>query len=209
MRETRAGMVNGIYRPGQAEVLFEFWPDDAEWFVIGGPADGDEAQTVKEKYPNIGVIGFEPNRQMRLRQQRAGFPGPLLTYALSDIEGNTILRVPKGMPRSSTIRRDLTGLSCLKETVTAATLDNTSNREGPFTNVVLWIDIEEAELRCLKGARKLLESGRILLINLEVMNVEQLSEITEFLSQYGLREVKRWGQTKPGKCDVIFKKEQS
>lgn len=37
----------------------------------------------------------------------------------------------------------------------------------------------------------------------------RISEITEFLSQYGLREVKRWGQTKPGKCDVIFKKEQS
>ena len=61
----------------QVEVLFEYWKD-IDWFVIGGPADCDEAQAVMNR---CHCIGFEPNEVYCKYQRDHGF-GNVHNFAL-------------------------------------------------------------------------------------------------------------------------------
>ncbi len=202
-----AGTRNGIYSPGQAEILFDVWPEEAEWFVLGGPANSNEGQTVKAKYPDVNCIAFEPNPMMFEAQSKLGFPGDLHPYALLDEDTNAILKTPGDRDISSSICRDMSDCNCINTHVVARSLDSLSEELGPFTNVVLWIDIEHAELKCLEGAKKLLESGQILLVNVEVFKRHLYAPIADLLASYGLREIKRWnGGIMPEMYDVVFKK---
>jgi FkbM family methyltransferase len=196
-----------IYNPGQAKVLFEFWPEEAEWFVIGGVAIGNEAQTIYSKYPNINYIGFEPNLAMR-ESAVINFPGVSYAYALWDSNTNLLLKVPDGRDISSSVCRFSESSVGLEYGVIARSLDSLSEEFGPFTNSVLWIDIEEAELRALKGATNLLIND-IKLINLEIMNKSQTEEITNYLHKFGFEEIYRWGHGSwegVDKWDLIFKR---
>lgn len=188
------------YEPGQAAVLFDFWPPEVEWFVIGGPADGDEAQTVKVKYPDIRCLGFEPNQHFG-----AFFPGELRREALWSEDRELLLAVPTGAERSSSVV--LGGFPCphTRVKVKGIRLDGFG-----FTirNIVLWLDIEYAEHQALLGAVGLLRAGQVLLVNLETYD-HLFPPIRDFLWNHGLREVKRWNDKAiGGRFDVIFKKEQ-
>lgn len=90
------------------------------------------------------------------------------------------------------------------------TLDSLSDEYGPFNNVVLWLDIEYAELAALEGAERLLD--RTLLINLETFAHLYLPDINRILVRHGFLLKKVWniGQT-AGKDaqDYIYAKEKT
>jgi len=203
-----SGYKNGVYSPGQAAILFDIWPEGAEWFVLGGPACANEGQTVYAEHPELKFIAFEPNPEMRRIQQGMNFPGKIHSCGLYNENKLMNLRVPDGRDISCSVCRDFEDAPCEDIPIQVYTLDTLSEKFGPFTNVVLWIDIEHAELQCLQGATKLLEAGQILMINLEVMQPEMLVPIVELLTPHGLKEVKRWNNTLPDKYDIVFKKEQ-
>lgn len=202
-----AGYKNNIYSPGQAKVLFDVWPEGVEWFVIGGPADANEAQTIHNQFPGIKCIGFEPHPILLQKQIELAFPGIVYPYALMSEDGSVDFKMLIGKDNSSSVCRDL-GDNCNIIEVKTRSLDSLSEEFGPFTNIVLWIDIEHAELECLKGAKRLLESGQILMVNVEVFKEYMYQPIADYLAQYGLVEVKRWNEgVMPGMSDVIFKRE--
>lgn len=195
-----------IYRPGQASILFDVWPKEAEWFIIGGPSDANEAQTVFAQYPSLSFVGFEPLLAMLFKQSEMGFPGYLYPYALWDQNTNLELSTPKGNPRSSSVCRDLNKFEPSAVTVEARTLDSLSEELGPWENIVLWLDIEHAELEALRGAKKLLE--KVLLVNVEVFKPHLYQPIADLLEPYGLVEIKSWNEkSMPGMRDVIFGKQ--
>ena len=205
-------MSEEIYAPGQAEVLFKFWPDKADWFIVGGPADGNEAQTIHERYPKVKCIGFEPNPVMFYKQSVLDFPGQLHRYALWSHSTELRLNTPKegdNADRMSSVCRNFRDKSILcSHKVSGRSLDSLSAELGPFTNMVLWLDIEFAELQALRGAVDLLQRGQILLVNLEAF-ANTLPGIECYLAQYGLQEVDRWnGGITEGRYDVVFKKER-
>lgn len=206
-------MKNGIYNPGQAAMLFKssIWPDKTvEWFVIGGPADANEALTIVKKYPDIKCIGFEPNKTMFDYQIKSEFPGELLRYALWKENGEMIFQEPHGeISHCGGLIRDYDEASCDKYTVETRTLDSLSEEFGPWRNSVLWLDIERSEMQALEGAHKILNNGSILLLNLEVMEMSiNLDPIKELLGSYGYKLVKKWNtNSNPDMCDAIFRLE--
>jgi len=197
----------GIYSPNQAKVLFDLWPRGVEWVIIGGPGTGNESFTIHKRFPRLNYVLFEPNKRMRDFHINMKFPGEIYPYALSDIDGESVLQIPKGRDLGSSIRGSMDASVCEEVIVKTKTLDTLSRELGLFTNVVLWIDIEHSELKCLSGAKKLLESGHILLVNLEGY-LSTYNPIVELLGQYGLYEVKRWNSMSPYRYDFIFKKEE-
>lgn len=184
---------------GQAEILEDLWPPEAEWFLIGGPADGNEAQVIRRRFPMVKIAGFEPNPKF-LAHQRRVFPGILHGCALWDEDDTTLtLRIPKGATGlSGSVCRpqdapDIsTTLTVGRIPVTGRTLDSLSEQHGPFTNAVLWLDIEYAERAALKGATRMLEAGQVLMVNVETYAHRTLNEIVEFLYPYGLRLRRVW-----------------
>jgi FkbM family methyltransferase len=184
----------------QAEVLFEFWQRRFKWFIVGGTADGDEAQCVHERYPDVRCIGFEPNPEFaRMQNEDLGFPGHVYPHALWNCNCHLQLTTPMGATeRSASVclgsnRPDMGGMVDIAESrmVSARTLDELSNVFG-FENAVLWIDIEGAELSALQGAERLLSSGAIKLINLETYVHREFVAINEYLHHMGFLLRKVW-----------------
>lgn len=150
-----------VYEPGQVRNIFPYLDFDPKWFILGGPADGNEAQLFKEKYQSVSVIGLEPNREAFRYQTEVGFPGVLLPYAIGDYNG-------RGSFLPCTIRggglRDNGNYE-----VDVVTLDALHESHGPFEDAVLWLDIEGHEMEALRGADLLLREKRIRVMNLEII----------------------------------------
>ncbi len=200
--------MSDIYSPGQAKILFQFWHPSIEWFVIGGPADANEAQTVKAKYPAVQCVAIEPNAAFIKRQAELGFEGTLYEGALYDEDKEVILCVPLKHPRGSTLNVLRTPSDSSVETVAVSgrTLDSLSKDLGPFNNCCLWLDIEGSEKRALKGAKELLESGNVLLVNIEMYH-KPANYLIDFMCQYGLEVVETWNTgALVDVRDVIFRK---
>ena len=208
------GMVNGIYNPGQADMLFNdrIWPDTpVEWFVIGGPADANEAQTIVKTHPDIECIGFEPNNTMYDYQIKTKFPGKLYRSALWNKDGYMTFQEPHGeASHCGGLIRDYEDEDAIKYTVLASSLDSLSDEIGPWKNSILWLDIERAEMQALEGATKMLARGDVLLINLEVMEMSvNLPLFRDFLEPFRFKSIHKWNlNSNPDMCDAIFRLEK-
>lgn len=190
-----------IYNPGQVSVLFKHITKDPGWFILGGPADGDEAQVFHAHYPTIQIIGIEPCKLMYDIQIQRGFPGTLLNVGLSDQEGVGILR-QNG--RMSSMVRDTRGS---EEEIPLTTLDALSEEHGPFTDAILWLDIEGMEYRALLGAKRLLHRKDIFLLNLEFMDdVGTGMQIDRLLTEAGFTFVQAWRYGANPKRDRIYRR---
>lgn len=191
-----------IYEAGQLRNFLPFVPQDSEWFLLAGPADANEAFDMRAARPDICIVGFEPNPVMFNIQRARGFPGLLLPLALWS-EGAQLelagVNHPQGFiqeHRSSSVVKFMDDRKFVYK-VEADSLDNLSNRYGPFVKAVLWADIEGAELECLIGARQLLDRRQILALNVEVF-AENYMQIAKYLQQFGFIEASRWNANKQG-----------
>jgi FkbM family methyltransferase len=199
-----------VYEPGQVRNIFPYINFTPAWFLLGGPADGNEAQVIKEQYPEISVIGIEPNPEAFEYQLSHRFPGLLLPLALSDSAG--IAKFHDGNIRCGRLTEGG------ERTVELVTLDALDARYGPFQDSILWLDIEGSEMKALQGATKLLAEKRILLMNIEIIEDERsgfptlLNKFTEWLKPYGYEVAHAWncGPLGPGEVcryrrDVIYR----
>lgn len=190
----------------QAKILYDMWPDDARWFIVGGTADANEAQTIKARFPDVRCLGCEPNPELYRRQRDLlQFPGALLECALWSKQEVRLLTMPRitgpleAELRSASLCRpeDSPDLGRFEPAsvvpVQCYPLDYLSEVNGPFEKAVLWIDVEYAELEVLKGARRLLDERKILLINLETF-LHLQPAIDKYLAQYGIEFVMRWNE---------------
>lgn len=198
-----------VYNPGQARILFDVWPDEAEWFVIGGPANANEAQTIKQSYPNMKCVGFEPNISMLNAQRMLKFPGDLHQIALWKEDTTLDLKIPNGRDISSSLNRDKDfKKECTKKQVPARTLDTLEKEYGPWDNIVLWLDIEDSEYEALQGAKRLFNEGKVLLCNVEIFYREKQQPILQYMEEHCMRRLKTWNtRVMPGMIEVIFGKD--
>ncbi|WP_083799230.1 FkbM family methyltransferase [Roseobacter sp. AzwK-3b] len=122
------------------------------------------------------AIAIEANpyvfRQKTLQLQKYGVMA--LNFALDTTAGQVALKVPKGKSNSSTKGSLLPRTEGATEEVTceARTLDSIAAQYLPERNSVgLWIDVEGATSRVLRGASKILQGGRCKIIKVEVESV--------------------------------------
>lgn len=199
-----------FYEDRQVEHILPWCPTKVDWFVIGGPADGNEAQVFKEHYKHCKVLGFEPNRWMRDFQSRHGFPGQMYPRALYSDNKLREFIVPGNDRCGSLNKYTEMEEGFTKQQISCATLKSISHIHPGFDNIVLWIDIEGAELECLKGADELLANKTIKVINVESFT-DSREDLVKYVTGYGYSWVEEWNirHISEGRIfsDLVFKHE--
>ena len=218
-----------IYCSGQVTNIFPHINFDPKWFILGGPADGDEAQVFNQKYPGAKILGLEPGEKMFAYQMEVGFPGTLLFKALSNDIAVKQFKETANQGGFLVVDETLgirgltfdTGISALGLThdVQTTTLDQLDLEYGPFVNAVLWMDIEGSEMDALKGGEGLLSrSDGVLLLSMEIIepldrdSEVELDRFKGFLSKFNYTVVHTWNCGYLGsrreryRKDVVFRK---
>lgn len=206
------------YSPGQLEVIYPFLPAEPRWLVLAGPADANEAQTARERWPAIKVLGIEPNVAAIRWQRENGWPedAPLLHAALGDRESFYDIWGDEPLEaRNFQMVRELVGKPFEQQPdrekdlpvtrIPVTMLDMLDAVHGPFEDAVVWMDIEGAEWMALQGGKDLLYSRRVLLWNIEVMdyNVEAWKGVIPLMKAHGYVKVHQWNDSATCK-DMIF-----
>jgi len=154
-----------------------------------------EYLTINKKFPDLKMFGLEanPNTYQEIVHK---FPGTVLPLAVSESGGQVRYVVHEQNVMASGLVPYDNENDGEEFFVPSITLDEFDKRFGSKNGVLLWMDIEGYELKALRSGSKLLSSGRVKLINLEVRPrwngksagcTEQ--EIDEFLHPYGYRKV--------------------
>jgi FkbM family methyltransferase len=206
-----------FYCPGQVSSIYPHINFVPKWFILGGPDNGDEAQVIKRDYPNVSVIGLEPDRACYDFQVASQFPGTLIQKGLwssagthglfTTANGGVLLSVPYGRNYP------------LSYKVETTTLDQLDSEYGPFIDGILWLDIEGSEMDALQGGEKLLSrSDGIRLMDIEIIEEHMKDEtklldvFKSYLGQFGYGVAGMWNCTPLGgvadrfRRDVVFRK---
>lgn len=173
------------YRPGQAAELIPFINFIPEWFIDCGPGTGREAHVFKQAYPNISILGIEASPDC-CNLITADYPGTLLNYAVADVPGLITLDNPHKILHSSIVRSSSVEYSI---NIEKTTIDRLCQEFGPFSNAILWADIEGAEILALTGAAETIKRGAIRLLNLEVGGKEDEDTMDRFCEELGFKKV--------------------
>ena len=187
------------YNAGQFANLLPFIGFTPDYFILGGPADGDEAQCAVKQWKKVKVFGFEPHPRLFQWQLENGWPTPETLYqvALDRQEG---VRWFSDLDDGSDVLQ-ASRLSSLQDRggqqleVSCTTLDIFYKRENIRGKALLWLDIEGFEYQALKGANSLLKSGVVKLINVESLERDEPmpDAVCGLLSRYGYVHVGNWG----------------
>jgi FkbM family methyltransferase len=174
--------VTEFYSPGQLAVIFPYVDLEPQfepkWLLLGGPADGNEAETATLKWPGIRCIGVEPNPaaykwqmencpcwgKSRNRLIEGALDQKLGTISIyhSRDEAEEARRNARRVPDNTTMG----GYQVTQ--VPTYTWDYLDSIYGPFEDAVMWMDIEMMEYPALLGAKTLLARNAIRLINVEM-----------------------------------------
>lgn len=193
------------YNPGQFNEIIPFVQKEPDWLILGGPADGDEAQCAVKQWPDLKVIGIEPVESNRQWQLNNGWPGDLLlSNALSNIVSTEWMRLPED-PRAASLLDNRPGRDVKVETIT---LDLLNEQHGSFKEAILWMDIEGWEYQALLGGRTLFEFKGVQIVNVE--EIERLPDQAQllqlYLTSYGFELVHTWN-VQPGLCcDKVYRR---
>lgn len=148
-----------------------------------------EAEVIAETWPNIRIVGLEPNIGLFITRRR-NYPGEIYPWGLWSTSSIQKMFMTPSRGQSSvlpTIDKDKIFHEVF---VSCTTLDSIDTAIQYPDDIFLWMDIEGAELEALKGGNKLLGSGRVKWIAVEVAHKPKRigepteKELTEHLKQY-------------------------
>lgn len=174
---------------------------------IGVGVKNSEAWRARKAWPKARIIGFEPNAN-RYKSLNKVFPGELIQCAVGCVDESVEMCQIDGM----SVRFPRTHQRGKNVTTRSRSLDSLDKELGPFKNVFIWADTEGSELEILKGSVGLLESGRVVGLNLELWKKLQVknwcldSQVKEFLVNYGFVHTHDWPGPKTNHYDAIFTK---
>ena len=187
------------YNKDQLLTIVPFITTPPEWFILGGPSDGNEAQCAKRVWPSLEIIAIEPLLSNVEWQYNNAFPSDavMVTAAIGKKSGPLNLYInsdPKNGHRCSsiTVEAGEDGRAFVQTEVT--TLDKLDDVYGPFARSLLWLDIEGAEYDALLGAVGLFEREKIDYVNVEVMSRNQntADNVHKFLTDRGFKLTHTW-----------------
>lgn len=178
---------------------------------IGVGEFGSEAWEVEKTYPDCKIVGFEPQPERFKSLQNHNFPGLLLPYVISEMDGIVEGYMGYEEGKSDFWLFDGDGEpegAYQKIHIDSYTLDKLEEEHGPFNAAFIWADTEGSELSILKGANRLFDENKIIGVNVEVRQkpigigacVER--ELIEFFRNKGFKPVTEVNRS--GHYDVIF-----
>jgi FkbM family methyltransferase len=191
-----------LYKAGQATEHFIPYLDFApKWFIDCGPGSAVEFLNMRYEWPTVKLIGLEPS-PVGYEAAKARWPkdGVLLNAAVWDCDGTVKLCYPQDLLHGTcyhdgqhNIADDTTLPADFMDVadVPCRSIDSLDIEYGPFVDAALWMDIEGAERRALKGAAKVLERGGIRAVNLET-RPDVCAEVAAVLQGYGFRKVREY-----------------
>lgn len=149
-------------RTGSA--VFEFihqigWTP-SELFLAGVGISADDAIRAKEMWPEIEIVGFEPN-PASFQSLQGKFPGLLFNEALSEKKGTAQLHYRHNWKNGSSLYPPKDGVGSVKEVATTS-LDQVL----ALGNSLLWLDVEGSELQVLHGAEDFIKGVKA--VNIEM-----------------------------------------
>lgn len=193
-----------IYNAGQFNVIIPYVLKTPKTLILGGPADGNEAQCAVKQWPDIKVYGFEPSNAMMEWQLKNGWPDSANIYrmALSDVNGISVMRVSDRYPRGTSLMMDRPGKEVPVSTITL----NEFDKETPLRDCILWLDIEGWEYQALCGASNLFSRGDVLAVNVEIIErrTEATKQIEEFFESVNFKLAHTWNIHSGSHHDRIY-----
>jgi FkbM family methyltransferase len=179
-----------------------------------GSRDGEVALYLKQHYPNATVYAFEcnPVAIKICHQQLAGHKQVFLVdRAVSDVEGSLDFFAIDPEKTVTPHKDGNIGASSLYEaktdypyetyvqkriTVDSITLEAWAQRQGIANIDLIWMDLQGAELRALKGLGHLIQSVKLIYTEVEYKEiyVDQplAAEVRDFLYTSGFRLYKQF-----------------
>lgn len=192
--------------------------DPKYFFNVGvGPSkkgSNKEANVVSRIWPGINVIGFEPNIGLFLARSK-DYPGTLFPLGIWNTPGPQTMMMTPNKGQSSILQvekqfeKHLLSSESTKVVINCITLDCLDRALSNPRDIFLWMDIEGAELQALKGGSRLLGSGRVKWIILEVAHVPKRidqpsgADIKDYLSQYGFQPKQKYDYS-PSTHNVLY-----
>lgn len=197
--------MSDCYNPGQLLHVAKLLRTPPKWMILGGPSTANEAQTAVVTWPNVRVIGVEPNPRCREWQRANGWPktARLIAGLLSDVPEYTPFYPVAGPSGGTVIAHDPDAPAI---DVAAFTIDQLDDLYGPLEDVLLWLDVEGSEVPALRGAKNLLASGRVLAVSVEVCErtPRATDEVASILTAAGLVGPTRWASSPPAYHDDLW-----
>lgn len=140
--------------------------------ILAGVGDGNEAELALQRWPDIKIAAFDPDS--RAFADRAWIKDHFTReVALSDWEGTGMMSEAARVG-TSTLHPQMVesnrNAGMPERRVSTTTLDaiDEETEKKLFQDAVLWIDAEGYDHRIISGAKKLLYSGRVLAVVMEL-----------------------------------------
>ena len=186
-----------------------------------------EALQWKKRRPDVEIYGVEPN-PITYFDRINDYPGNLYQIGVWSENSVQELNMSRDFGHSSFLKQEEEWIKRVKTkgthdssviiddrvSVLCQTIDSLDNFFGNPDNIFIWMDIEGAELKALKGARALLESGRVKGLFLESATEKinrrvgepKLPDLNRFLYNYGFSHKKY--NTHPVFENILYLKKQ-
>lgn len=187
------------------EILNGIDDDIKTLYNIGvGHEPHNEAKLFKNKFPNIKIIGLEPNPET-FNNRKETYVGDFINKGLWSENKELEFYMAKDYGRSSFLEADESWAKRKKVeivnkiNVECITLDDLDQQYDYPKDIFLWMDVEGSELEVLKGGINLLKSNRLKYIDLEISimkrrkNEPSENDIISFLSNFNYFIEKKYG----------------
>lgn len=207
-----------LRRVNEEKMISRLIPDGPPFAMYDiGVGCYNEFRTLKEVWPSMELFGCEPHPE-EFKAVRPLFDGNLLDVALGSADRlpstsgcwMTLSDVGQG---GSSFRKDMSGR---KFPVIVWTLDEFDRWAGEPNRILLWLDVEDAELEVLQSGPELLKSGRVHWLNVETRDVAGhpgapcTKDINDHLAKFGYVPVHRYnvnGAYPEAPGDVVYFKQ--
>lgn len=202
-----------MYDPSPADpigMVAPFLQEKPTWVFLGGLGNGDEVHWALRRWPSCKIIGVDLDPRALWYQSNHDWPSnhPLIHQALSDKVG--YIEVNYDEINCASAHPSMLAIAKETEYVEATTVDTLEGRYGPFEKCLLWLDLEGYDYKALAGSRRLLESGRVLLVNVETRyeHGAENSLLRQLLEEVGFVQVWVWFRQWWGHNEVWLPKER-
>jgi len=177
-------------------VLAPFLTHSPKWVIMAGLGDVDEIGPARKRWPRARYLGIEPDPRAITWQRERSWPPeqPIVCAALSGKIGTATIRMDSICCPSMHPENIAAAPPEQLQTVTTTTLDTLDREYGPFVRAILWLDCEGWDYTALLGAKNLLASGRVDMVNVEIWyrQPETNEKMRRLLADAGYVRVLTW-----------------